>query len=104
MIIYSVTVSVDADIEPGWLSWMRATHIPDVMKTGYFRKYRIGKLLEPARGDGRISYTIEYVCDSMADYETYRAKAAPALQQDHSRRYQGRFEASRAIFETIDGE
>lgn len=37
----------------------------------------------------------------MQDYETYREKAATALQEDHARRYKGRFEASRAIYEVV---
>lgn len=55
MIIYRVTVSVDADIESDWFSWMRDTHIPDVMRTGFFQTYRVHKLLEPASDASRVS-------------------------------------------------
>ena len=36
MIIYNVTVNVEAEIHNDWISWMKEVHIPDVMNTGYF--------------------------------------------------------------------
>jgi len=36
MIIYNVTVSVDNEVHEMWLAWMRNTHLPEVMATGYF--------------------------------------------------------------------
>ncbi|MBT6516091.1 MAG: DUF4286 family protein, partial [Crocinitomicaceae bacterium] len=36
MIVYSVTVKVNQEIEENWLRWMKEVHIPDVMATGFF--------------------------------------------------------------------
>ena len=53
MIIYSVTVSVDEDVHEEWVSWMKQTHIPDVMATGFFVENRFAKVLL-AKDEGGI--------------------------------------------------
>ena len=36
MLVYNVTVKVNTDIHEEWLEWMKKTHIPEVLATGYF--------------------------------------------------------------------
>lgn len=102
MIAYSVTVSIDRDIEKDWSAWMRDVHIPDVMATGYFEKYEMHRTLEDEAGD-RATYIIRYYCSSLQRYRDYQLKTAPRLQQDHAERYKGRFEASRIVSEVVAG-
>ena len=45
MIIYNVTVSIDASIHEDWLEWMKKVHIPEVMQTGYFLENKLCKLI-----------------------------------------------------------
>src|SRR5690242_20931918 len=47
MIIYSVTVTIEAAIEREWLDWMRRVHVPDVLRTGCFTGAAIYKMFEP---------------------------------------------------------
>ena len=101
MIIYSVTVCVADEVVEDWECWMNDVHIPDVMATGFFRESRFARIVEPSSPDDRTSFRIDYFCDSMSKYEQYRDTAAAALQSDHTRRYEGRFEASRQILVTI---
>lgn len=101
MIIYSVTVAIDRDVEDAWLAWMRDTHIPDVLATGFFRAAEIRRQIDATSDAKRATYVIEYACDSLERYEFYRATKASALQQDHGKRYAGKFEASRQLFERI---
>ena len=51
MIIYSVTVTIEAAIESEWLDWMRQVHVPDVLRTGCFAEATIYKLIEPKSDD-----------------------------------------------------
>ena len=51
MIIYCVTITVDADIEVEWLDWMRRIHVPDVVRTGCFSECRIYKVIESDAAD-----------------------------------------------------
>ena len=45
MYIYNVTVTLEESIHDEWVKWMKETHIPDVMRTGYFTENKFCKLL-----------------------------------------------------------
>jgi hypothetical protein len=100
VIHYSVTVFIDDAIESDWLQWMRGEHIPDVMNTGCFLHCRLVQLIDPSV-KGRAGYRIDYTAPSADVFEKYRSEFAPALQADHTTRYEGRFDASRTISEAI---
>jgi len=102
MVIYSVTVAVDRDIEGDWLSWMADVHIPEVMKSGCFTGYEMLKVLEPTGDERRASYRVRYQCESLKVLKHYQDEYAPTLQKDHLERYMGKFEATRKILERID--
>jgi hypothetical protein len=99
MIIYSVTVAIEAAIEREWLDWMRRVHVPDVLRTGCFAQATIYNLVEPESNEP--TYVIQYRCSSMEEYERYRDYFAAALQKEHSDRFSGRFCASRQILEEV---
>lgn len=94
-----MTVSLDADIEADWLHWMKTVHIPDVMRTGYFLENKICRI--HAYEEGGLTYAVQYIARSMDDYNTYLRDCAPALQAEHTRRYEGKFEAFRTVLEII---
>lgn len=102
MIIYNVTVNIEDSVEKEWLKWMQEVHIPDVMKTDLFVENKIFRLL--SRNDQEIgtTYAIQYSCQTMADFDLYQKKHAPALQKEHTKRYQGKFVAFRTMLETVD--
>lgn len=99
MIIYNVTVIIEEAAETEWLEWMKEKHIPDVMKTGYFLDNKICKIL--AEADGGISYAVQYTCANMNDLEEYQEKHAPALQKEHTEKYNGKFAAFRTLLEIV---
>ena len=99
MIIYSVTVTIEAAIEREWLDWMQRVHVPDVLRTGCFTGATIYKMFEPTSDEQ--TYVIQYQCPAMAEYQRYRDHFAAALQKEHSDRFSGRFLASRQILEEV---
>ena len=103
MIIYNVKVSIDDDVHDDWLRWMKDVHIPDVMKTGMFTDHNICRVLSDPTHNLHVghSYSIQYVCKNMDDYNRYMEDFAPRLQQEHSNRYKGKFEASRILLEVV---
>lgn len=101
MIIYNVTVKIELDTHDEWLQWMRNQHIPDVMQTGLFKEYRMARVLGQDESDG-ITYSIQYLCPDMPTLQHYAAQFAPALQQAHSQRYEGKFVAFRTLLEVLD--
>lgn len=97
MIIYSVTITIEASIEAEWLDWMKRVHVPDVLRTGCFSECRMRKII----GAEEVSYVLQYSCPSLEEYHRYRDNFAPALQKEHTDRYRGQFRGARQLLEEI---
>ncbi len=99
MIIYNVTINVENDVHDEWLKWMRESHIPDVLKTGYFLEHKICKVLNVE--DEGTTYSIQYTSKTMEDYEGYKANEAARLQKEVMDKFKGKFVAFRSLLEVI---
>lgn len=100
MIIYNVTVNIDNSVGEEWLKWMREKHIPDVLKTGMFSKSSILKVMGDEDSGGQ-TYSIQYTCESLSVYERYEKEFAPALREEHNKKYKDKFVAFRTLLEVI---
>lgn len=100
MILYNVTVNIDAIMEEEWLSWMQSEHIPQVMHTGCFVENKILKLLTETE-DESCTYAFQYFCHSLKDLERYQQNFAPALQAEHTQKFKDRFVSFRTVLEVI---
>jgi len=100
MIIYNVTVNIDADVHDEWKQWMLEKHIPDVLSTGLFLDSRMSKLLIEEEGGG-ITYSIQYTLESMDKMNEYEQKHAPRLRDEHTQKYDGKFGAFRTMMEVV---
>ncbi|MCH2023016.1 MAG: DUF4286 family protein [Saprospiraceae bacterium] len=100
MIIYNVTVKINNEVHSDWLEWMKKVHVADVMQTGYFISNQIARVLGQDETDG-ITYAIQYICNDMKALHEYTINEAPALQKEHTERYQGKFVAYRTLLEII---
>lgn len=101
MFIYSVTVTINKEVEREWLEWMKNKHIPDVMNTGCFKEYKIYQVYSAYSEDG-ITYNIQYSFEKITDLEMYREKFAPQLQKEHKDKFEGKFVATRTILRKIN--
>jgi hypothetical protein len=101
MIIYNVTINIDADVHLDWLEWMKSEHIPAVMATGMFIEYRFARVMsdEPAEG---FTYSIQYLLDNIGDYEIYRTIYADGLRAETEKRYKNKFVAFRTMLKIVD--
>ena len=99
MIIYSVTITIQASIECEWLDWMNKVHVPDVLRTGCFLECGIYKVLN-SEGE-EPAYVMQYHCGSVEEYHRYRDNFAPALQKEHTDRFAGKFRGTRQLLEEI---
>ncbi len=100
-LIYSVSVSVDEAEAPEWLSWMQQTHIPEVMATGCFIRYRMHRLLAPLEDPTSVIYNVQYECADRADYDSYQREHATRLQAQSRERYGERIHAFRSLLELL---
>jgi hypothetical protein len=100
MIIYNVTIKVEAAIANEWLQWMQEIHIPEVMQTGCFTDYKILRLLEVDETEGP-TYAIQYNAESKAIYNQYILKFAPALRDKTYQKWGDRFIAFRSVMQVV---
>jgi hypothetical protein len=99
MYIYNVTISIDKSLANEWHTWMKTTHIPQVMETGYFTEYKMCKVLNV--DDEGATYSMQYSFNTMADIESYMANEAPRLQADMKNLYDGKYIAFRTLLELV---
>lgn len=101
MIIYNVTINIDNDVHTEWINYMKNTHIPDVMNTGYFLENKICKVLSTQDDETGHTYAIQYTCANMEDLEEYQKNHAPQLQKDHMSKFEGKFVSFRTLLEVV---
>jgi hypothetical protein len=100
MIIYNVTIKVEASIADAWLQWMLQEHIPDMMNTGCFTSHKVVRLLEVDETEGP-TYAIQYHADSKADYNRYIEMHASTLREKSLDKWGDRFIAFRSVMQVI---
>ena len=81
MIIYNVTINIEASVHDKWLQWMRNKHIDDILSTGLFISARMVKVLVEEEMGG-TTYSVQYFTDSRAKLEDYYKNHAPRLRQE----------------------
>ncbi|MEP1094539.1 MAG: DUF4286 family protein [Cyclobacteriaceae bacterium] len=101
MILYNVTVNIDADVEQEWIMWMKETHIPEVMQTGFFTEHRMMKMLSEAEDETGTTYAIQYMADSLDQLETYLNTVATKLQKASIIKYGTKMAAFRTVLEEV---
>ncbi len=101
MIIYNVTINVEDDVCETWVAWMKETHIPQVMATGFFTAFSFSKLLSRQEDETGTTFVIQYTAPSMQHYEDYQTNHAPALQAETKRLFEGKFVAFRTLMEKV---
>ena len=100
MILYNVTTSLEPAAADEWLNYMRATHIPEVMETGFFIKSQLLRLLNEE--EGGITYAAQYYCLSLEQLEEYQAICAPALRADLEKHFAGKYVSFRTVLEVVE--
>lgn len=99
MFIYNVTVNIEDSVHEEWLTWMRNEHIPEVMKTGLFEEYRFSRVMVDE--ESGITYSVQYLVKDLETLKLYNEMYAPALQNEHRNRYEGKFVAFRTVMEIV---
>jgi hypothetical protein len=98
--IYNVTVNISTEAHQEWLAWMKAEHMPAVMRTGCFVDSQMLKLLFVE--DEGHTYSIQYRFLEMADIETYQKNFAAKLQGEYKARFGDKYTAFRTLLQVMD--
>lgn len=99
MIVYSITTIVKKEVENEWLKWMRETHIPAILHTGYFNNYKMYKVRIPTSIEGETTYILHYECESIDAYLTYAEREASRLQAVYAAKFAGKVTTARTVME-----
>ena len=99
MILYNVTINIDVTVHDEWLTWMKEVHIPEVMASGCFTENKICRIL--AEEEGGKAYSIQYFAPDMETYIKYQTEFSPVLQEEHTKKYAGKFGAFRTLLEVV---
>ena len=99
MVLYNITISVDASCAEEWIDYMENDHIPAVLATGHFRDYKLCRV----EGDeqGGLTYAVQYVAHSIEAFNTYQKECAPALQKEFIARWGSKAAAFRTVLPII---
>lgn len=100
MYLYNVTIGIDIEAEQEWLTYMRQTHMPSVMRTGMFEYAKIYRVLDDKEDDTR-SYSIQYFAQSIEQVQQYLEVYGPSLIEEHRKKFHSRHVAFRTLLEEI---
>ncbi|MCX6336173.1 MAG: DUF4286 family protein [Bacteroidetes bacterium] len=100
MYIYNITSKIDPSIHENWVTWMKDTHIIEVMATNCFTQYQFVRLLEVDDSDGP-TYAIQYMANSKADYNRYLEIHAPLLSKKATEAWGNLFIGFRSLMQVV---
>ncbi|MCX7606078.1 MAG: DUF4286 family protein [Bacteroidia bacterium] len=98
MWLYAVQVQIEAEIAEAWHNWMVYAHIPDVLKTGWFRGHRFGEVVDPSPPPGYRTFLVLYEAADEVALRSYLEREAPRLRAAYPPEFQGRFRAERWVW------
>ena len=101
MLIYSVYLTLQQEIESEWLEFMQNKHIKDVMTTGCFTDYELIRELNSSE-PGKVSFRVDYHVLDIEKMDEYLNDFSAELRNDVVSRFEGKFSAERKIYEVIE--
>jgi len=94
MIIYEITATVRADLIEDYEKYMRETHIPDLLETGFFGGAKFAR-------SSANRYRIQYEAHDQKALDDYLATAAARLREDFLSHFGEGIELSRENWEVL---
>lgn len=101
MILYSVTVNIDAEKQEEYIDWMKKIHIPEIMATGLFVENKFYRLHQEEE-DGGVNFSSQYFAQNMEKIYMYQELYAEELQNKLKTRFGEHYMAFRTILESVD--
>jgi len=100
MLLYNVTVGIDKSLEAEWLIWMRDQHIPAIMATGYFKEYKMYKVLHD-QGEDTTSYSVQFFAETIEEVLAYLEKSAPRIMEELRTTFKDRHVAFQTLLDEV---
>ena len=100
MYIYNVTTNIEKSAHEEWLTWMKETHIPDVLATGKFLNAKMSKVLVEEEMGG-VTYSVQFTTIDRETLEKYYLEDSKRLRQDATKLFAGKFVSFRTELEIV---
>ncbi len=91
MIVYNITFQIENDTAPLWLSFMKDDYLPLIKKTGYIESYRILKLLNDEYSQGGVTYSVQFMVESLEQLTNYQALYEESFEIRLRQRFEGKY-------------
>lgn len=86
MIIYSITYTVDSGLEQEWLTWIKETHIPRIMRSRRFTRYTLQQLIDPVEKDKKV-FNLQFHAAQGDDLNKFLVEDAEIYLGAHDERF-----------------
>ena len=100
MIIFNITVNISYQSEKEWVSYMKTTHIPEILATKLPLEVKFFRLLTEIENDGS-TYTSQFSFRTMEDFLAYQTHFQADLQEKHHQRFSGQYVSFRTLLEEV---
>ena len=101
MYTINITTKVDDDILTEWLNWQKDIHIPSLMDTGCFQKYRFHQLLGQDESDGKV-FVLQLVAGTKQNHQIFQDKFENILKNESFLKWGERCFEFRSLLQNID--
>ena len=101
MYTVNITTKVDNDILDDWLHWQKEIHIPAMMDTGCFQKYRFHHLLGQDETDGKV-FVLQLVARSKESHQLFLENFEKKLKNDSFLKWGEKYFEFRSLLQNID--
>lgn len=100
MYIYNVTTNIEESAHDEWLTWMKETHITDVLATGKFINAKMSRILVEEEMGG-MTYSVQFTISDKETLERYYTEDAPRLREDAVKLFPNKFVSFRTEMKII---
>ena len=101
MVLFSLTVNIDNEIEDEWLEWMRQTFIPSLWLTGFFQEKRFLRLLSDQE-QGGLTYSLQLTMDNIEKMKEFEKHHFQDFRKMLYGKYAGRLVDFHTVLEKVD--
>ena len=102
MILFSLTVNIDKEVETEWLQWMKELFVPSLWLTGYFEEKRFLKLLNEEEQNAGVTYSLQLTVATLVKMKEFEAQHLQDFRLMLYGKYTGRLVDFYTILETVD--
>lgn len=100
MILYSITFNIENAVQKDWLSWVKASYLPQLMATGLIHENKILRLLHE-EDNGGTTYSLQLYLKSMEDYKSLTTVHEDDIYIQMVEKYRGNYVDFRTILEVV---